>query len=475
MSNSRVGRNATWLLVAEFISRAISFSVIVWLVNYLGSSAYGNFAYALAIANVCVIIADFGLSTYITREIAKQPSHIVQYLIKLQTPKVILSIVALGVMLLIAMLLPNTNLLVVMLGGSAILFQSGRVFVEAFFRAQQKMHLETITKVGSSVLLAMASIFGIVSSVSLEQLAFFYMLGTAAGLLLSVSVLWFTLPFSSRSTDNLSTIPTTTTMLLAASPFAVSVAFNYLFNYLDSIMLGAFNLVEATGWYNAAYKPIFFITAIAGMIISGFFPAIARAWKQNNPAVVHQQVEQLFRINMLVVIPIAVGGTIMAPQIIELLFAAEFAPATLAFQLLLWSTVSIYFWATFGNSLQACNYEKVYLRGFAMAAILNVGLNVALIIPFSLYGAAIATLLTQLFLALFMSHYYSKLISVPYFILYLWRPLAAAATMGITVYIAQLPLLGAIILGAISYGIFARMFEAIADPEIKFIRSITQP
>lgn len=210
------------------------------------------------------------------------------------------------------------------------------------------------------------------------------------------------------------------------------------------------------------------MTALAGMIINAFLPTIAHHY-QHNRAQLANTVQQLLRSNLLLALPLAVGGTLLAPEIIAWLYRPEYAPATLAFQILLWSTVGIYIWAVFGNTLQVCGHERDYMKNFAWALIVTVVGNIILIHYFSLYGAAVATLLTQITLIGFMVHSYRRWGERVNIRTAALKIIAAATVMGVVVWWlpSTWPLWLKISAGVVVYAIVVFSTRAVRVSELK--------
>lgn len=467
MGGHTIAQNAMWLLLGEFVSRGIAFLVIVWLANYLGSLEYGALSYAFAVANILVIVADFGLDKYVVKELSRDPSKTEEYAGKLFIIKFFLAVIYLGLLVLASRLIPALNFYVVMLGGVAIVLSSTRVYIESFFRAHQRMHLEAVSKIFSSVLLATILSYLIYHKESLTNIAAGYCVASLLSVAIAVLIMHTQI---TRIRIQLVSLRYVNTVLQAAWPFALALAFNYVFNYLDAAMLGAFGFTKETGIYVAAYKPIFFMTAIGGLVISAFFPKISQLWKTKDPAITNT-ISQLFRVNMLIAIPLAVGGTILAGPIINLLYNSEYSSGVVVFQILLWSTVMIFFWASFGNSLQACDGEKTYVRGFAWGAVLAIVLNVVLISRYTMVGAAVATLLTQLFLAVYMVIVSRSVFVVPIF-KYMWKPLTAALSMGVLLWWLQLELWWSVSLGAMIYVLLLYGLRGITAADTQMFTSL---
>ena len=178
-------------------------------------------------------------------------------------------------------------------------------------------------------------------------------------------------------------------------PLAFIVIFTSIYHYMDSIMLGIFGFLEETGLYNAAYR-IIDISVVPAILISiSFFPAISRSFKIGEA---RENREKIFlsKLSVLTIlaVPLILGGFVLAPQIINFLYGAEYQASVLAFQILTITAGIIYLSQPFYRTLIAANLQKyIFLITFS-GAILNIVLNFILIPKYTLYGAAVATLIT---------------------------------------------------------------------------------
>ncbi len=59
------------VVTSEGIGGALSFVVVLISARLLGVAEFGVFSYILAITGVCQLIADFGLTNLIVREVIK--------------------------------------------------------------------------------------------------------------------------------------------------------------------------------------------------------------------------------------------------------------------------------------------------------------------------------------------------------------------------------------------------------------------
>ena len=91
-----------------------------------------------------------------------------------------------------------------------------------------------------------------------------------------------------------------------------------------------------------------------------------------------------------------VGGIILAPKIINFFYGQEYSSSILAFQILIVMAGIIFLYDTFRQILIVSNQQKRFFWAVFFGALINVILNLILIPQFSLYGAALATVITSL-------------------------------------------------------------------------------
>ena len=164
-----------------------------------------------------------------------------------------------------------------------------------------------------------------------------------------------------------------------------------LLNYnFDSVLLGFLSTARTVGLYNAAYKPVTIALALPLTYFIGLFPALSRTHAEG-PAVFRPLVERSLRLSALMVVPLAVGGTLLAQPIILLLYGANYAQSAQVLSILIWSAVLVILRGSYRHSLIAAGHQGLDLRCAILASCVNVGLNLLLIPRFGMIGAAAAT------------------------------------------------------------------------------------
>jgi len=238
-----------------------------------------------------------------------------------------------------------------------------------------------------------------------------------------------------------------------------------LLNYnFDSILLGYLKGQEAVAWYGAAYKPVTIALAVPLTYFLGLFPVLARLFAESRDEFI-ALVNRSFRLCAIFALPLGVGGTCLAPPVIQLLFGKAYENSVLPLRILVWSAVFVILRGSYRHSLNATGHQQLDLRCAVTSAALNVALNVALIPPFGLAGAAAATVVADAVWLTMACWYFGRSVISVNPLPFLLRPAAAAALMGALLWLTpQIPWVARAAIAGLAY--FALLF-VLGESEVR--------
>jgi O-antigen/teichoic acid export membrane protein len=183
-------------------------------------------------------------------------------------------------------------------------------------------------------------------------------------------------------------------------PLALAGFFSTIYSQIDSVMMGYLGQITQTGWYNAALRIVIFTTLPANLLSQSVYPALSIAAKKSREDL--QKIwDHQIEIMLFFAIPLVVGGITLASKIINFVYDESFAPAALAFQILLLMAGLVFLSTPLSTTLVAVNQERKTFWVALSGVVINIILNSLLIPKYSLYGAAFATIVTY-FLMLFL-------------------------------------------------------------------------
>ena len=180
-------------------------------------------------------------------------------------------------------------------------------------------------------------------------------------------------------------------------PFWASFVFIKIYYDIDKVMLSMMVGDVVVGWYSAAYRLVVTLGFIPTAFIASIYPVTSRLFTSSKDSLKFAT-ERAFKYLLIIGIPIGILTTELADKIILSVYGTGYAPSTIALQILVWSEVLIFINAVFGNLLNSINKQIIITYATAIAAILNVVMNLLLIPKYSFVGASIATVATEAFM-----------------------------------------------------------------------------
>src|SRR3989338_17155 len=383
-------KNAGWLALGEGVSRLLVFFLVAATTRVLGPAEYGKFAFAFAFVSLLAMLSNFGLTGIATRELS-QGSQREREFSSILSLKVLLSAGTLLIMFLLSFVVtPDDSV------RKLIWFLSLFVIVDNFFwilyafiRARERMEYEAATRIIGAVLLLLAGFFVLFNLPSVTNISYVYVatsLVTLMGLVVFFHFRIYPLRFGID------------TVLWKkfwefSWPLGMAGLFGTVYIYSDSIMMGFLKQVTAVGWYSASYQVIGLPIIVMTLISTSFYPALSRFAKESKEkfqALWTRQMEAM----ILLALPLVAGTMVLAPKIIPFLYGPLYGPSVLSLQILIFVAGLNFLYNPYGSALVVVGQQKKHLLGTAVAALINIVLNIILIPRFSLYGAAIATLIS---------------------------------------------------------------------------------
>jgi len=403
-------KNTFWLFLAKGVG-ILTMILTIFSARILGATEFGKFSFALAFVWMLAIFSDLGTSSITTRELAKEKENQKEYPAILSL-KIILTAFALVLMFSLSFFItrdPFTQKIILILA-IYILIESFLEIIFASLRASQRMEYEAIVSIFQSILLCGIGLFILFYFPSVENLSFVYLFVDLLALI--VVLLFFHFRIQSLKLDWNKKI--WQKILRLSWPLAFAAIFSALYMYIDSVMMGYWGQITQTGWYNAAYRIINITVIPVALIAQSFYPALSKFFIESKEK--FQDIWDLLMKSMIIsAIPLMVGGVFLASKIINFLYGPSFGPSIFVFKILILSAGIIFLNSPYVEMLIVANQQKKVFYVTMVGGIINVILNLLLIPRYSLYGAAVAALITY-FVAFVLYLFFVKhfVLAVPF-------------------------------------------------------------
>jgi len=396
-------KNTFWLAVAEAITSLLGLILTVYIARILGATEYGKFAFALSFVSVFVILADLGLSDITTRELSREKEGEKEYPAILSL-KIFLCTGVLILMLIGSLFITSDPIIqkAIWILAVFILISSFFAIIYSFLRARQKMEYEAGVKIFQCLMITGIGFFVLFHLPSVENLSYGYLFANLIVLIFVLLLFHFRIQSLKLNWNK-----TVWKRFLRISwPLSLGLVLGWIYVSIDSIMLGCFGRVTETGWYNAASKIVIATIIPATLISRSFYPMLSKFFKESK-----EKFQQVWNYQMELMItlalPVMAGGLVLAPKIINFFYGTEFVPSIPAFQLLIFVAGISFLYYPYGLALVVSNHQKRNFGLILIGAVINIILNLILIPVHSLYGAAIATIITSIII-FFLAVKFSK-------------------------------------------------------------------
>lgn len=393
----RIAKNFSWLMAGNIISGGANFLLIVYVSRVLGVVAFGLWQFAQAFLMYLVLLVDSGFSVFGTREIAKEKNKAGIISLNIFAIRLLIGIIAFIISLAILYSVPISSEIRSLFVFTFLLLFYRALNADWVFQGLGKMEFIALARVLFSVFSFLLIILLVKSSNDLLKVPFVQF---ALGVLVSIILLWVLFRyFLSVSLSDL--IPRYWRgYFLQAIPLCGSIVLMQIYNNLDTIMLGFMKGAAVVGYYTAAYRIFYIFAGIFSLWLATALPVVSKRIHEDKTKT-EIFLEKYMRLTMLIIIPTTVFVFFASSLIINLFFGAEYKTASIALMVLIWALLPLAIANIYGLLiLIPAGYFKGFFWSVGAGALVNVILNFVLIPTFSYVGAAIATILAQIFAGL---------------------------------------------------------------------------
>ncbi|MGC8641981.1 MAG: oligosaccharide flippase family protein [Isosphaeraceae bacterium] len=446
----RIASNFAFLSLAELVCRATSILVSFSLMRRLGVVGYGRIEFAFNVVFWLVLLVRDSSDVIVARELSRHPRLIKPIVDHVLAIKGVFSLVLFAGLALVGSLTLHHSAdwwLLACYGLMLFTTASGLDFV---YRGTECMGLLAVSLSLRTFIYAV----GVLSWVGDPSRILWVPVCLAVGEATGIGLVWlhylknYRVPRPRLGLRVLSVIVRRgrTVCLIQLSQAVISTA--------DLMIVGILDL--SSGWELGIYgAPHRMVTALLtfGLIFQQVaFPTLSRLWRQTAQAG-RETLDSLVEVLMTVLVPIAIGTTILAEPMVRLL-PKDYAGAWLLLALGIWRAPLLILAFLYQTTLIALNREAVGVRSLTLAAV-GVGPLVAVMrVYFGLPGAAGAVILLGLGLVLAGYGCLAREGRQPAWHHHLARPLVASVVMApVCLILERWHVLLAVLGGAVTYSL----------------------
>lgn len=410
-------KNISFTSLHQFIVTGLAFILVPVATRYLGLENFGIYTLATTIGFFVNLVADLGISTILTREISKRPKLASKFFSRVLSTKLVLTVVAIGLLLIALKFLhyPEKHTKVILVFAVSAVLGSFSTAAFGVFRGLERMQYEAIGVSLDKFISVFIGIGLLVLGFGLQEFIWSFVISGIFLFIYSFSILYkkfisFELKWHGRQSR---------IILWISIYLGVSAFLSMAYNYLDIIMLSKMVSDKDIGYYGAAYR-VLAVTRIFPMIlVTAFLPQLSahHADKKKLSEFFTEGVGYLF----LIIFPLVPAVVVLAKPIMYFICGADFMTGgdallgSNALRILAFAIAAQILNIFFVPLYVATNYQKKIVHFQIVGLVVNIGLNLVLIPFYSIVGAALATVATELSIFILIFYWMRQKLGVKLF------------------------------------------------------------
>lgn len=384
----RIINNTAAFVAGNVVSRILKFVTALWIVRSLAGEEYGQFSFVYVYLSFFEILVQFGSNAILTREVTQKPEEAPRILGNAVLFRLVFCFLALPLAwgLIRRLGYPLGVQQGVMLA-SFQLFLTLQAVLEIIYRVQLRVIYPAVWNIFRNLL----NLGFVMTAVFLQpSMMSFISAYLASGFLALTGFTLYT-----RRFIRLDFRPDPALMMRLLGQSAPLVASSYLtllYYRIDVFMLSKMKTFLDVGYYSVAVRLTEALDIIATSLLVSLFPLLSRYIKEDRSSF-EKTVSRGFKILLLLGLPLAIGGNLVAGELTVFLFGAAYAPSAVALGILLWYNLFAFLGCLLANLLIAGGRQVVDAWVSLAQVVANIVLNLVLIPRYSYNGAALATVI----------------------------------------------------------------------------------
>jgi O-antigen/teichoic acid export membrane protein len=394
----RLLRNSGFALIGVITPQVVNILLFLLAARQSGAAEAGAYALAVKYANLFLPISLLGLEELMTREVARDHSTTPTYLVNFGLLRLLSGFIFYGLLWLVAGVFisytPDTTYLILLFGLTIIPSGLNQLSYALFAAHEQQGYSASV------ILLTNLIGFGF------GWLALWRGMGLTALVLARLAMAWIGLVMNVLLVRRclLTDVPQQVLRVVAPGwlwrqiqivlPFTLMVLFYTVEWQIDAVILSVFRSQAELAYYYAAYSILTFYLLVINAYRTAVLPVMARLYVTARDSLGRLH-DRSFLYLSLLVLPLAAGTALFAPQIL-FLFGTGFPLATGVLRVLMVALVIVFLNAPNSRLMIAAERQRqvAFFLGLSMGA--NVIANLTLVPTWGALGAAAARVVSVL-------------------------------------------------------------------------------
>ena len=395
-SIQRLFNNAVLAFLSKTAGRISDFLIFIFIARSIGAEDAGIFRLAKTFLALAIGLSAWGLQDLFIREASPRKEQSGKYLFNFLAVRLTLATIAFTLLLLILYFqLPYSQFTkqIISIVSFAILPEAALVICEAFFVTHEQLFPLTFAAITSNILKLISSVWIINQGWGITALAWLVPIGSIIGLLVLLPFILRILKRVRQSTSIRLNLGFIYSQLSQLSGFIMIGIFYNLNAQQDAFLISLFLSEQELGWYGAAQNILLGFLMLSVSTRTVIYPIMSRFQYESQEKLIYFY-RKLYQYLIIGILPITILVTLLADQIIIIIFKKSFSPAIPALQWMIWEIFFTFLHIPNVRIMLVQKYQKQlgWQTGFIL--FISLSLNLWLIPKMGILGAAIARPLT---------------------------------------------------------------------------------
>ncbi len=395
----RAARNSALMLATSLGDRVLFWLFWIVALRMLGPEGNGEYAFATNLLVYFAAATNFGLSTFVTREVARHPEQANDLFGNALAIRAVLVVIAIPLMIGVAAAywaagtLSGVTLAVAGLLAMSLIPNAVNQSYAALYSAYEQMGFRGATVVGTALITISGGILVLLLGWGVPGLG---LVANVAGVI-TFYTLARPLGFRLLLTVRRASREQASAMLGTSLPLMLNELLASVFFQIDILVIQPLQGAAIVGKYNSAYKFVSAMSVIPPAVILPLFPALVRS--ATDPGSMTSWIRRAWRPMILIAAPAVTIFSVFGRDIIATFWGAKFLPeAGDLLAVLMWVLPFSYLNGLLQYVLISTDRLRPITVAFTLASTFNIALNLLLIPRIGVMGAAYATVAAEVFL-----------------------------------------------------------------------------
>jgi O-antigen/teichoic acid export membrane protein len=394
---NRIKKNSFFALLTHFIRLFANFFVFIGIARLYGPEEFGQFTAAHTLSTIFVLLADFGFDTLLVVEIARNKERVQQTINSYFSVKILLSLLATVLMIIVVSFetVSDTTRTLMYLFSLYVLFSSFINFFFYLFRGHEEFHQETkISFIMNSLLLVIVIGLSILH-VSLFIIAAAFIGTRLFGIAIAVKNAkgkfnWQEFRFSIVNKEE----------FLRINIYGLYGIFGTVLFTLDTVLLSFLTNDLQVGLYQSVIKLASLGLLSSDILVYSILPTLTKYYS-NDYSQWLKLTQYSHRTLMFVGTFISFFMIVFPADIITLVYGANRYDAAVPILRIFGCVIGIRYFSEAGGLILTSSHNQLKrLAVVILATFFNLLANIFIIPRYGIHGAAIISVLTNIFLGI---------------------------------------------------------------------------